>query len=238
MSVNGYETSTADIVVKRRTPLSGIKIVAETWRDRIIPQSEEELRLRVIAPDSSGVTASVILDMYNAALDNLSQYSLSLFPRGGYSPSLNLRAPLAHRDVYAGISSPVSYLNCATPEAPVINTYGRSFAGNIMRMYKSAMFGARAATTDDLVSVEEHSVLYDRAVVNEAKNERLAAAPESVEEEAADEAAPAAGADRGPDAQTDNFTYRPSEIPLAFFRADAQHRRSGLSHLLFPRAEC
>ena len=217
MSVNGYETSTADVVVKRRTPQSGIRIIAETWRDRIIPQAEEELRLRIIAPDSSGVAASVILDMYNAALDNLSQYSLNLFPRDGYTPSLNLRAPLAHRDVYAGISSPVSYLNCPTPEAPVINTYGRSFAGNIMRMYKSAMFGARAATTDDLVSVEEHSVLYDRAVVNEAKNESLAAAPESAEEEAADEAAPAAGADSGASAPADDFTYRPSEIPLAFF---------------------
>lgn len=212
MSVNGYETSSSDVVVRRRTPLSGIKIVAETWRDKIIPQSLEELRLKVIAPDSSGVAASVILDMYNAALDNLSQYSLNLFPRSGYTPSLTLRAPLAHRDVYTDVSSTISYLKCVTPESPVINTYGRSFDGHSMRMYKSAMFGARSATTD-LAAVEQHAVLYDHAVVNEAK----AAAPESVEEEAADEAAPAAGADSGADTKADDFTYRPSEIPLAFF---------------------
>ncbi|MDE5687084.1 MAG: hypothetical protein K2I18_00475 [Paramuribaculum sp.] len=209
MSVNGYETSTSYVAVKRRTALSGIKIIAETWRNKVIPQSLEELRLKVIAPDSTGVAASVILDMYNAALDNLSQYSLNLFTHNGYTPSLNLRAPLAHRDVYTDVSSTISYLKCVNPESPVINTYGRSFAGHSMRMYKAAMFGARSATTD-LAGVKEHA---DLVVVNEAK----AAAPESVEEEAADEAAPAAGADSGADTKADDFTYRPSEIPLAFF---------------------
>ncbi|MDE6394863.1 MAG: hypothetical protein K2K77_05925, partial [Duncaniella sp.] len=73
MVTGAYRQQTGDINVTRADSGRGLRIIAESFRDRILPGEEETWTLRVVDLRGNGRESAVITDMYNTALDVLAR---------------------------------------------------------------------------------------------------------------------------------------------------------------------
>ncbi len=216
-STSAFRTSATGVTIDAGKP-QGIKIEAETFRDKIVPGSKETWRFRVSALDNSGVTAAVILDMYNEALDALTRANWTFSPLSGSQRRFAWREPNVSSTVSAYTSSDLRRLKCTTISDPVFDTYGMPlFSSMRIRgglMVANTMMRKSAAVMD---MKEEAVMTVAQSDDMEASAPLYAAAAgsaDSGEEEAAmEDAAPGDAA-----ATTPEFAYRQSEVPLAFFR--------------------
>ncbi|MDE7376747.1 MAG: hypothetical protein K2N16_07845, partial [Muribaculaceae bacterium] len=72
------------------TPEKPLKLVGETFRDKLLPGTQETWRLRVVDGEGRGVPAALALDMYNRALDALVPHDFSIaFNR--WQPQISMR---------------------------------------------------------------------------------------------------------------------------------------------------
>lgn len=214
MTTRDYKSAVKNITVSRPTPPKGLRIVLDTFRDRVVPGSEERWTLRVVPADStrSPQPTAVIVDMYNAALDRLAPHSLSMHLSSVGSRYLSVRTPATGNEVTSMVESDFRWLPGREIGAPAFNTYGRSFY-EVPRLYEMAEVMPRAGMS--------RSVMMKSAATNRvymaAKDEM---ADNAVEEEVAEDASADGGAAvAGNDAaeQAQNIEYRPSEIALAMF---------------------
>lgn len=214
MTTRDYRSAVKNITVSRPTPPNGLRIILDTFRDRVVPGSEERWTLRVVPADStrSPQPTAVIVDMYNAALDRLAPHSLSMNLSSVGSRYLSVRTPDTGNEVTSMVESDFRWLPGREIGAPAFNTYGRSFY-EVPRSYEMAEVMPRAGMS--------RSVMMKSAATNRvymaAKDEM---ADNAVEEEVAEDASADGGADvAGNEAaeQAQNVEYRPSEIALAMF---------------------
>lgn len=227
--VRDCESYSGRVTVASAESTKAIKVKIETFRDKITPGDTEKLTLRVVPEKGAEAQSALILDMSNKAIDVLQSNPLSFcafysYPR---TPSWN---GFSFETSWFNYTSNFKRLKTIALDTPDFNTYGRRLGWpNIMirgrHVANMAMMKTESVMED---AVEKEAVLYDSAVVNEAKM----AAPgiavgadgdlaETVvtdygSAEATEEAADEAGAGEEADKATE--TYRPSEIPLAFFR--------------------
>lgn len=214
MTTHDYKSAVKNINVSRPTPPKGLRIMLDTFRDRVVPGSEERWTLRVVPADStrSPQPTAVIVDMYNAALDRLTPHSLSMHLNSVGNRYLSVRTPATGNEVTSMVESDFRWLPGREIGAPAFNTYGRSFY-EIPRLYEMAEVMPRAGMS--------RSVMMKSSATNRlymaAKDEM---ADNAVEEEVAEDASADGGAAvAGNDAaeQAQNIEYRPSEIALAMF---------------------
>lgn len=221
-----YRRSSMALKVKRSGREKGIKFVTETFRDRLLPGSEETWRFKVVDNTGDGAKAAVILDMYNTALDALAAHDWNLYFRNGGLRSFIFFANNP-ADKNAGyFSKPVSRgKRCPSLLTPRFNTYGLSFAdgeggadeiveltavnemkstANIRIRGMSSM-GARNMKMAHVEGIEAEAVAEDAAVPMMAY---------AADAGAADTEAVGNGAGEPIDAP---FSYRDSEVSLAFF---------------------
>lgn len=232
-----YRNTTARLTVSRDIPAKGIRFVTESFRDRLVPESEETWTFRVIDRSDNGREAAVVLDMYNTALDALAKSSWTFNPitQGArYYFSWN-QSDLASKMMVYISNYPAKFLSEFPLSQPVFETYGRSF---------SSFGGIRIRGTRSyaMATVREHKeeVIVEEDAAPVAMNAmKLAATGGSADmdadmvEEAAEETA-----DAGNDGQhethgnktDEQFSFRESEVPLAFFKpmltTDAEGRLS------------
>lgn len=218
VSVTGnHRRSYANLTVKRAGREKGLKFVTESFRDRLRPGEEETWTFKVVDNTGGGQKAAVILDMYNTALNTLATHDWKLrFETGGaLEYSFYANNPGAVNNEY--FIKPVNARNRRCPNLlkPGFNTYGLSFA-----------YGADGA--DDLMVVREmkNSVnVRIRGVAGTgAMTMKMADFNGTEESVAEDSDASSAFADAGisginesGDNTGNSFSYRDSEVPLAFF---------------------
>ncbi|MCM1137139.1 MAG: hypothetical protein NC453_00990 [Muribaculum sp.] len=210
-----YRSAEETITVKRDVTRKGIKFITESFRDRILPGSEETWKFKVVDESGNSKQAAVILDMYNTALDALAKTNWNLqfskYSGRQYSWS-NDELMNSIQDSYQ--FGTYRYANCSNIQGLKFDTYGMGFnaTGRSRIYYSRSMSNMKMAKADDLEEVEE-----------------------CASEVTADYAAPAGGmlessvvtADGGTaiDGATDvpslkaesKFKYRDAETPLAFF---------------------
>lgn len=206
-----YKFSSINIKVILPSSRSELKIKAEAMRDRLVPGSSETWSFTVADTRDKAEDAAVILRMYNSAFDALQTSNWSFGENWNWTPS----SIYWRTGIYGGYSRsylwPVKSPEWISVSAPAWQTYGRSLCG-AMRKYMMA----RATSDGAVMEFKSAALLADNAAMPESAEFDLAADAEVLEE------VPVAGYGGAPDkrdaAQDAPFSYRDSEVALAFFR--------------------
>ncbi len=214
----GYEQASVEMSAVRDASIKEIKLAVESFRDKIVPGSEERWTFTVRDRGGSGVKSAIMLDMYCKALDAITPYNFNLLP--AYRQVSMLR----QSDI-RGLGIQMTYdshgfqtLKCRQITEPRFEMWGQGWSAMRIRG-----FGSRKYAASDLANTTATGS--DMAVMtDEVKMMSVAsAAPAAEMEEAAieDDAEVDAGtANEEEMARHDDtsFSYRAAETPLAFFR--------------------
>lgn len=233
LCVGNYQTSQNSYEVQIAEPKPSIKFEIETFRDHVIPGSQETWTFRVKDEKGDGTRSAVILDMYNQALDALAQQSWRLYPRSGFTPGFYISGPSLSSNLTSSVAAPnPKRLKCTSITNPHFELWDMEFGARVMyRFTNMRIRGTMKATAydagaDDLGEVREHKAEMDVEATEdfaEVPTEVFAnalggqVAGLSVESQMLAESA-VVSASAEPTAQKTPFTYRDGETPLAFFR--------------------
>ena len=211
-SVRNGESASISITVYPSRSKEKLQISFETFRNKVLPLANETITLRVKGIDGADPRSAVMLDMTNRAIDILAPNALTFNVPSAYFRGLNVDGLSFGRES-SGAAQAYTYLETADMQSPAFNMYGRSF---MMRRFKNLMIrGARAAVTMGakapmMDAVEEAADEVAVESVQESKQYASADAGASIETEK--------GSGTTTEEKTPEVSYRPSEIPLAFFR--------------------
>ena len=240
MATGNYRQESGRVIVRRADSMKGLRIVAETFRDRTVPGEEESWTFRVVDLKGNGREAAVIADMYNTALDALAStdWSFSAMTAGQRSFGWNLSTLNGTNGFYYNVPMAQARLRCPDLVEPDFNTYGRSFRNVRIRGIRPLM-SARMSTG----SVNGIETMYDEEIIVEEKAALAESAP------IANDMMKTADAGMGSDydsvdnviehkdavnvTEKEQFSYRESNVPLAFFRPSLVTDREGKLVLKF-----
>lgn len=216
-SLHNYQSYSEEITLLPASSQKKLELKIETFRDRVTPGDLETVTFRILPSAGADPHSAVIASMTNMAVDQLAPGSLRI-----NTPSVSFRSPWLNGwnlGTYMNSwSSPYRHLETRSYAAPRWNFYDVDFYPGSRNMYNVHVRGARQLAMAKSESVEEV------ASVDEVFD---AAAP------MAKMAATGATADGGPVLDENEVTehseqvdvqekekdsYRPSEIPMAFFR--------------------
>lgn len=191
-----------------------VRIIAESFRDKVVPGTEETWTFRTVDQDSSSIASAMILDMYNGALDALKAPDWSFNPvRSDYNLS-NYRFPWGNYDF--SVMSPLKNYRCPAIPQPQLELYGlRSFCNgqSMMRALSGFAPGMQVANTMMMKSAAAPPKAMELAdAMLESENDEGAALEEVV--------VTGYGANTASKAEvkTAEFEYRDAETPLAFYK--------------------
>ncbi|MBD5422510.1 MAG: hypothetical protein HDR49_05720, partial [Bacteroides sp.] len=199
-----------------------LKIESESFRDKLIPGSEETWSFRIRTTSGSAQRTALALGMYNAALEkfNSSDWNVDFdsFSRRSISTNFNLYYNTSYtRSV--NLKSAKNPYSCISLTQPGFETYGYPFVSRYRTsriMYKNMATANRSVSSSDMIfgAVEQEPVFaaasgiqMNNAVMTESADEDGG----SVLYETVVTASPVKPAQ--PD-----FEYRDGETVLAFFR--------------------
>lgn len=197
---NNYTCTTSQVEINLKNSTPSITLKAESFRDKITPGAKETWKFRVTDNTGNGAKSALILDMYAKALDQIKNTPWNK----QFIPSKILGNSLSLSSFYQGYVSYRTYdhLNknsvCPQLTIPQINTYGYNLVStrrNVFNLFSSMRLESKAITT----STKEMKI-------NDA-----------VETEEAMIADNGKAIDTNISQASDNFYYRATEEPLAFF---------------------
>lgn len=216
-AIRDYKSFSENITLLPASSQKKIALKIETFRDHVTPGDLETVTFRILPTAGADPRSAVMASMTNMAINQLAPGSLKI-----NIPSEQFRSAwLKGWDLNTDMSywkSPYNYLPTLNYDAPRWDFYGVDFFPGFGSMYNLHIRGARQLAMAKSESVEEV------ATVDEVFD---AAAP------MAKMAAAGATADAGPVLAENEVTehsgqidvqekeedsYRPSEIPMAFFR--------------------
>lgn len=209
-SVRNGESASVSLTLYPYKSKEKLQIAFETFRNKVLPLGNETITLRVKGVDGADPRSAVILDMSNRAIDVLAPNALGFTAPSAYFRGMNVDGLSFGRET-SGATQAYTYLEAAEMQSPSFNLYGRSF---MSRRFNNLMIrGAREAVTMDakaplMAAVEESADEVEVASLQEAKLYASADAGAAAE----------VGSGTTTEEKTPEVSYRPSEIPLAFFR--------------------
>lgn len=212
LCVKDFKSQNYRVDIAAPVTRKGISTV-ETFRDKVSPGELETIAIRV-APDNGASTLSAImLDMSNKAIDALQsnpwqfpEFKLPYFSVGfrGFDFS---KFSLSY-------SASSQYLTDFNVVAPTFNLYGQSFANHMFREMAYAM-GAPRMMRKSSRAMADYNDDADMDIAPDAMENNMESVAVvnsgtgGIAEEAAEENA---------NSDENQNSYRPSEIPLAFFK--------------------
>lgn len=220
--VNGLHSASQSVDIKPASSLDGISITTETFRDKVTPGNRETLKFKIKGMHGASPECAVILDMSNKAIDVLNPNPLNFVPASFWGRGLNVDGLyFGTNDLYR--AGAYRSLKAAVVTQPEFNFYGRSFYPGEMFIrgaYKMAApaMSARGGGEEIMNTMKttdmalEESVVEDEADAGGMGIKAPAEAESGVEENGN---------------STPDVVYRPSEMPLAFFRPMLQTDADG-----------
>ncbi|MCM1163962.1 MAG: hypothetical protein NC339_06925 [Muribaculaceae bacterium] len=213
-----FRTDNKAITLVRGNSEKGLRIVLDTFRDRLTPGSSEKWTVRVTDLDGRGREAAVVADMYNAALDALVSSDWNFRPAYSYPSKLYWNsAPFG-----SSISAYVNGKNtpgkaCPSLTDPTFETYGY---GLVQQRLYGAMLTSKVAArgASDNIIVENEMMYKAEAVTADSGSSDEV----TVEEESTPAEQP-----------TTDVEYRDSNVPLAFFMPQLSTGTDGTLQLEF-----
>ncbi len=203
-----------------------IDVEISSFRDKVLPTSQEQITLKVVPRGGASASAAVWLNMSSRAINSLQPNSLAFAAPGfsapyvsAYSGQLGMMSRSAWSAPYKSFGS--------LPDAPSFNLYGLSFNGRrlMIRGARQMRSKATAANGGEKMEdmLEESVVEYAAPMMMNAKMASFDTAAGAATDDAAVEAD--GGEEKGSTQQ--EISYRPSEIPLAFFCTDLKTDADG-----------
>lgn len=217
--VKGFESWRYEKSVSASSSKKAIKIEIETFRDKVMPGQEEKITFRVKPSDGATARSAVFLDMSNKAIDVLATNPLSLssFVPERWRVSSN---GWNFGTFSTSVTNDFRYKDGYDLVSPTFQFYGLDFTGGGRRIRgRGKMYNAAVAMAKEEVVVDESESVEDMAVTayghSEAMKSAMTGAVEAMADSGAEEAAEEESGEKLSDGDE---SYRPSEIPLAFFR--------------------
>lgn len=208
------------ITVDKAAP--AIDVTSETFRDRISPGAVETWTFKVIDQNDEGVKAAMLFDMYNSALNDVGspQWKAPRFLK----PSLR-NLDLNHNNFgkeHNILYSKIANSRCNPPSSPIFNTYDQILGHASIPSFRVVGYGVvagvvAAAPQSRMAKAELKEESADLAMDMAANDAGHVLAAEAVQE-----ALPAPP-----------FSYRDSEVALAFFRPSVTTDNQGNASLTF-----
>lgn len=194
-----------------------IKLKAETFRNKIVPGTEETWTFKTVDRNGKGIETAMILDMYNKALGALKEniYSFPHMFISDDSPRFSFGR--MSNNISFSSESNLKYLDCHSLLLPEFLLYGRSFSGFVS--FGNMLYGTSVSRKSMTANVPRSNE--DFAVIG------AVAEPEEAEMSDVIEAADAGSINKThtycvtkiiANNTADAFEYRDSSTPLAFFR--------------------
>lgn len=208
-SVRNGESVSVSLTVYPSKSQEKLRISFETFRNKVLPLGNETITLRVKGDDGADPRSAVILDMSNRAIDVLAPNALSFNAPSVYFRGMNVDGLSFGRET-SGATQAYTYLETADMQSPSFNLYGRSFMSH---RFKNLMFGARSAAPMANMTYKMDAVA---EAADEVALESVQEHKEAISVDAGASTATGSGAEA--EEKTPEVSYRPSEIPLAFFR--------------------
>lgn len=209
--VSRMHRASSDISVSAASTRARIKLVTETFRDKVTPGATEKITFRVIGEYGADPRSAVMLDMTNKAVDVLAPNPLSLFVPGTSAYWLNCNLA-GFGSVSDAANVPVKMLDVESAVTPLL-------ALRSVRVFFNATSRSLRIRGTAKMAMDEAA---DGMVLEESVVEPMMAAGavndmsmKTEHEFDADAGAESAGAGAS---DSQEPVYRPSEIPLAFFR--------------------
>lgn len=207
-----YRNAQAKLTVERETSSRQIKFVTESFRDHIVPDSEETWTFRVIDGSGKGQQAAVMLGMQNSAIDALASSRWTFTPSIQAGRHFSWRQNNLTDSVSTSINHTSEKYRTTNPlYQPEFDTYGRSLNPTTTNLYirGTRQYKSASSTTSMMLYGSSNDVAVEEAEVENS--------------DTADEAAESADMGSADEKTTEGqeatkFTYRDSEVPLAFFK--------------------
>ncbi len=207
--------------IKQPTPQQP-EIIAESFRDKLVPGSSETWRFRFVDSDGKGIAgAAMMATMYNRALDELSNFT---WPTLGniYPNRISSWISMAgNAPSYFSVDSKIKTLKETSLQLPEWMFSGISnfrIRGTRMMKYAAAMPEAANDALEESEMVTTESVTYDSAAG-------------AVKEEAVEDMA--APLEEKSEAKDENFDYRVSEVLQALWNPSLTSDAEGNIDLTF-----
>lgn len=125
-ATKNYVNANCSFAVKRLS-MPSLHLYIESFRDKLLPGSTETWTLRTMNQDSTSVSAALIADMYNEALDALQEPTWNLrFITPSWRPRIFFASTDGSRSAQYTQSLHNTYCNSIQP--PTFNTYGLEFS--------------------------------------------------------------------------------------------------------------
>lgn len=220
--VRDLDFSTYKVIVKPADENVKMKVVAETFRDRLNPLSQETWRFTLTADGAPVANTAAMAVMSNKALNAITPFEWRFTPftscRYNFISGVS-RPNIGSESTYLQKSRNVKYVDVTGYEPPVWNLYGGSLyseygvltSGRLMIRGSSR----KIISNDNLLmekSVEADGVAMESAVYDMA-------APEVAEAKLAENVVTSDASEAGGVAQQrDEEQLRPVDCPLAFFK--------------------
>ena len=209
IAVKDYKCYNISAKISRANANNGIKINAQSFRDKITPGSDEQWTFSVTDTKGNGKESAIIMDMYSIAIEKLNPHNFNL---QFYKPTYygNIITPYFTNNSQYLQSTLCSTGNCIDMEIPQFNTYSYSLINihsryeNVIAMGYSPLKAANrlSGKVAGYAIVEEEAALSDENVMYEVvETKKLNLAVETIDETIAP-----------------NIPLRDNETPLAFFR--------------------
>lgn len=207
-SINNYKTYECSATITRSKSIKTLNITAESFRDKIVPESEEVWKFRVSDNSGNGKESAMILNMYSLAIDKLKKHRFSLSFPSNDIPNILLSYFLNNTNNYLNYSKIPTLQNYNFYTTPQINTYNHYFgnkhrgiiaygssikSNNTLRASNTELSSVRSTKIDNLedVAYEESSTDGSTYLNTESINNSF---------------------------ESSNIALRENESPLAFFR--------------------
>ncbi len=236
MSCRNFRSVSRSVNLQCPEPEKDLRIICETFRNRIIPGDEETWTFRTVDGNGSSRESAMILGMYNSALDAIISTTWGIDFRQPYLGSCDINLPFH-------INSFVSYQTnlrkyqlksrkCPQLTIPELNTYGRSFYPVHIHRYRNMIMRQSAtekAYRESPISSADKAVELAEIAEDEAIEPSqvalagsITASEESGSEAIIDHEADVTAYDNQDSGQTvqaeEPFSYRENNVTTAFFR--------------------
>lgn len=219
--VKDFKEYGEDVNIVSSASKKSVKVEVVTFRDKVTPLQTEKVTLKVTPSDGASARSAVILDMSNKAIDALASNPLQLpgfYPASWYIGTNGWSFGQSMKSV----SRQFRYKDSETVGTPGFELYGMAFCGYPRGLFmKNMATSIRVRGTSANLKAED-DVEEEVMAVSEMSSRQLASAGAMADSAAPTEEAAEAAAEDGGSADSPREKkqedYRPSEIPLAFFR--------------------
>lgn len=219
LSMYDCEQQTEHVIIKNISNRKTLNIEVESFRDKVVPGSDETITLRV-KENGIGKCSSVIMGMESKSILALAPHSFSIdLPTISYQ---RLSVDNRYNALGGYYYTPVERFSWPGVNIPQLQLYGMGYGSSMTHFSRPLLYkSARMAGAVDQVIVDEEAEMTMETVA--VANSAMAAGAtkfdtaDSIEEDSGSFVSP----------YIDDFKYRPSEIPLAFFAPLLQTETDG-----------